>query len=80
MTTITDFKCVLIEELRTDAYGNNAAFACPDCGYSVLIVTHDENQRGMHKGNPAICRGCNRKFWQTEILEDKQQIILESEK
>lgn len=63
MAKITNFDCIFDgKKLPTDAFGNNAAFACPSCGHPVLMLTHDENQRGMSKDNPAECRNCGRKY------------------
>lgn len=43
--------------IRADAFGNNVAFACSECGHPVL-ATALENQRGSDRQHLSECRGC----------------------
>ena len=61
---ITDF-LIMDEagtEIRADAFGNNVAFLCWQCGHPVL-ATALENQRGYDEEHPAVCRGCGRSYF-----------------
>ncbi len=79
MPKIKDFRCYFDgKELPTDAFGNNAAFACPNCSHPVLLLTHDPYQRGMYEDNPSKCRKCGQKYWQESIIEEEKKIILQS--
>lgn len=61
---IADFHCVDEKDqpLPADAFGNNAAFSCPSCGYPILAIMLD-NQRGFKASNPAVCRSCHLRGW-----------------
>jgi transcription elongation factor Elf1 len=61
---ITDFLIMdgAGEEISADAFGNNVAFACEECGHPVL-ATALENQRGYDEEHPAVCRGCGRSYF-----------------
>lgn len=56
---ITDFLVMDTngDEIEADPHGNNLAFICWECDYSVLAVAL-ENQRGSDEDHPARCRGC----------------------
>jgi len=45
------------DEIEADAFGNNIAFSCADCGHPVLAIAR-ENQRGSSEENPVFCKGC----------------------
>jgi hypothetical protein len=47
MTRITDFECVgeKGEPVLSDAYGNNVAFKCPDCGHPMLAIVLSKQSR-----------------------------------
>ena len=64
MAKITDFHCVDKNDqpIPADAFGNNAAFACPNCGQPILAIML-ENQRGFNASNPSICRSCDLRGW-----------------
>ena len=83
MAKITDCNCLWGDEiLPTDARGNNAAFLCPCCKKSaVLIVASPIGMRGIKGGKPSVCRNekCGRKFW-GRIDEEGKVIRLESDK
>jgi hypothetical protein len=49
------------EEIKADAFGNNLAFCCPDCGHPILAVAL-ENQRGSDDQHPAVCKGCKKQY------------------
>lgn len=73
--TISDFEC--IDEngisIPNDAFGNNTAFRCPNCGYPVLaaLVKKITNfQRGLTGEKPSICRSCKQQYW-LEITDNK---------
>lgn len=40
MTQVTDFHCFREKghEVLCDAYGNNVAFTCPDCGHPMPAI------------------------------------------
>ena len=79
MATITDFCCYFNgRKLPTDAFGNNAAFDCPNCGHPVIMLTHDDKQRGMSEQNPSKCRNCGIKYWKTSIDKESKKIFLDS--
>jgi hypothetical protein len=66
MTRVTDFTCVNErgERVLCDAYGNNVAFECRNCGHPMLaIVLPKQNRRGSNPDNPAVCRHCKSRFW-----------------
>jgi DNA-directed RNA polymerase subunit RPC12/RpoP len=66
MTRVTDFRCVNQEgdPVLCDAYGNNVAFKCRNCGHPMLaIVLPKQNRRGSTPDNPAVCRHCGSRFW-----------------
>jgi predicted RNA-binding Zn-ribbon protein involved in translation (DUF1610 family) len=55
---ITNFHC--FGEIKADAFGNNVAFSCPNCGHPVLAIIRD-GQRGS-KENPSHCKGCGNDY------------------
>ena len=61
---ITDFLIMdgAGEEIPADAFGNNVAFLCEECGHPVL-ATALENQRGSDEEHPATCRGCGTSYF-----------------
>ena len=78
MTRVTDFRCVHEQghEVRCDAYGNNVAFQCPDCGHPMLaIVLPKQSRRGSSAKNPAVCRHCSHGFW-VEADPAKKRLVL----
>src|ERR1035437_9926080 len=62
--TITGFLCVdeSGQRLRCDAFGNNVAFSCVNCGHPMLAIIR-EHQRGSKASNPAVCPGCGLRVW-----------------
>ena len=64
MAKITDFRCVddSGKAILADAFGNNVAFGCPECGHPVLAIALD-NQRGSDRDHPALCRNCSFRGW-----------------
>ena len=66
------------KRLKTDAFGNNAAFLCPDsdCNHPVLLVAGPVGSRGLSDSSPAECQGCNRKYFVSSI--DKNKIYIKS--
>ncbi len=79
MGSITDFDCYFNgKKLPTDAFGNNAAFACIKCSYPVLLVLSKVIKRGVFQEKPAVCRKCGQKYWQESIIEEEKKIILQS--
>ena len=77
MTTITDFTCFFNDkELLSDAQGNNAAFACPECGHPILLVAGPVNTRGIKASSkPSACQNCNKEYW-AEIDEVAEKIYI----
>jgi predicted RNA-binding Zn-ribbon protein involved in translation (DUF1610 family) len=66
MTRVTDFRCVNEngDDVTCDAYGNNVAFKCRNCGHPMLaIVLPKQNRRGSNPDNPAVCRHCGFRVW-----------------
>ena len=67
MTRVTDFGCIHESSGRQvlcDAYGNNVAFKCIDCGHPMLaIILPKQNRRGSTPEHPAVCRHCGHRFW-----------------
>ncbi len=49
-------------KIAADAFGNNVAFICSNCGYPVL-ATALENQRGYDERHPSECRGCGTEYF-----------------
>lgn len=49
-------------KIAADAFGNNVAFICSNCGHPVL-ATALENQRGYDESHPSECRGCGSKYF-----------------
>lgn len=49
-------------EIKADAFGNNVAFLCWNCGHPVL-ATALENQRGSDEEHPAACKGCGKSYF-----------------
>ena len=73
MTRITDFQVLLDgEEVAADPFGNNVAFKC-NCGHPVLAIARDRH-RGSHKGNPAECRKCKKKYIWMPITEKSKKV------
>lgn len=64
MAKVTDFKCIDLDgkDIACDAFGNNVAIGCPNCGYPILAITLLD-QRGSSERNPACCRKCGFKCW-----------------
>lgn len=73
---VTDFKVESTrgEKVDADPFGNNIAFACFSCKHPVLAIAR-EHQRGKSKENPAICRGCEAKYFIHVERESKKVII-----
>jgi uncharacterized protein with PIN domain len=72
MASITDFMCIdkVGNVVHADAFGNNIAFACPECSDPVLAIAR-EHFRGSSADKPSSCRGCGTKFWIEVIPEEK---------
>jgi hypothetical protein len=49
-------------EIRGDAFGNNVAFLCANCGHPVL-ATALEDQRGSDEEHLSVCKGCGRGYF-----------------
>lgn len=49
-------------EIEADPFGNNVAFACPNCSHPVLAIALDD-QRGSDEEHPTECRGCHRSYF-----------------
>ena len=49
-------------QIPADAFGNNVAFSCFECGHPVL-ATALENQRGSDEEHPSQCKGCGRNYF-----------------
>lgn len=64
MATVTGFTCIgeSGDPMPADAYGNNVAFRCAECGAPILAVVR-EHQRGASPDNPSECCECGTKFW-----------------
>jgi len=62
------------EKALIDAQGNNVAFNCNKCSHPVLAIAR-EHQRGTSSENPAICQGCNEKFF-IEVREKTEKVII----
>jgi DNA-directed RNA polymerase subunit RPC12/RpoP len=73
---ITGFKCANVagEPLRCDAFGNNAAISCPNCGHPILFVELP-NQKGSSSSHPTVCVECNKSFYM-ELFEKTEIIIV----
>ena len=66
MTRVTDFHLLNEwgDEVLCDAYGNNVAFKCHDCGHPMLAtVLPEQNERGSNADNPSVCRHCGFRVW-----------------
>ena len=50
------------KKIESDAFGNNVAFKCPECGYPVIAVLVNKGARGTVPNNPSICRGCSAEY------------------
>lgn len=50
------------QPVATDAYGNNVAFSCPNCGGPVL-ATLMSHKRGSSSDKPTQCRICAAQYW-----------------
>jgi predicted RNA-binding Zn-ribbon protein involved in translation (DUF1610 family) len=76
MATVTAFTTVDEGGSRVpaDAYGNNVAFRCLNCGDPVLAVIRP-HQRGSSPGNPSICRACGARFW-IEARAPQTQLVV----
>jgi len=64
MPTVTGFRCVdeRGDSVLCDAFGNNVAFRCPDCGHPVNAIAR-EHHRGASPDSPAECRHCSFRGW-----------------
>jgi predicted RNA-binding Zn-ribbon protein involved in translation (DUF1610 family) len=64
MATITGFVCVDENgrKIPCDAFGNNVAFSCVECGHPMLAIIR-EHQRGSDAANPAVCPVCGFRAW-----------------
>ncbi|WP_230079426.1 hypothetical protein [Xanthomonas oryzae] len=50
------------DRIAADAHGNNVAFCCFACGHRVVAVAL-ENQRRSDEEHPAVCNGCNARYF-----------------
>jgi len=68
---VTGFRCVGPDGqvILCDAFGNNVALACPNCGHP-LLITVLPNGRGSDKEHRAKCGGCGRETWVDVKAED----------
>jgi len=76
MTRVTGFHCINDNGQRVlcDAFGNNVAFDCPNCGHPMLaIILPNQNRRGSTPDNPAVCRHCGFRGWLT--TEPAKQLL-----
>ena len=64
MAKVTTFGCIdeRGERVLCDAFGNNVAFKCPDCGHPVLAIVR-KDQRGSSKDKFAECPHCRFRGW-----------------
>jgi hypothetical protein len=64
MATITGFRCVDSsgQDIECDAFGNNVALKCPNCGHPILAIAR-ENQRGSDSAHVVSCRRCDLACW-----------------
>ena len=69
---ITDFKCVdsIGNQLKSDAFGNNAAVSCPNCAHPILFVAL-KNQKGSSFTHKTKCKGCSSDFYIEAHEEEK---------
>ena len=75
MAKITDYTCFWDGKLLlTDAFGNNAAFACPECEHPVLLATGDVAKRGLDSSKPSECRKCGKKY-KINAIDNKEEKI-----
>ena len=74
MAKIANFQCFYNEKkLPTDAYGNNAAFACPHCDKPILFLAVGIERKKAEKMKKRLkCTHCSRgKFLANVVLEEK---------
>lgn len=72
MTTVTDFAVWSgSKQVPADAYGNNVAFSCLECG-SPVLATLMPHQRGSSADKPTGCRHCSSAFWVEVKPESKR--------
>jgi len=73
---VTDFDVVDSRSKKIDAdpFGNNIAFACFSCKHPVLAIAR-EHWRGCSKEKPAICRGCEARYFIRVERESKKVVI-----
>jgi DNA-directed RNA polymerase subunit RPC12/RpoP len=64
MTTVTNYRCIdeRGERVLCDAFGNNVAFKCSDCGHPMLAIIR-RYQRGSSREKPAECPHCHFRGW-----------------
>ena len=62
------------DEVPADAFGNNVAFSCFDCGHPVL-ATALENQRGSDEDHPTRCRRCGFSYFLDVRLQSQKIYI-----
>ena len=76
MATVTGFTCIgeSGDPVPADAYGNNVAFRCAECGAPILAVVR-EHQRGAGPDNPSECRECGTKFWVALGITPRQLLV-----
>jgi hypothetical protein len=64
---VTGFQCVNErggDQVPCDAYGNNVALRCLDCGHPLLaIILPKQNRRGSSPKNRARCPHCQHSWW-----------------
>jgi len=72
---VTDFGVVDSRGKKVDAdpFGNNIAFACFCCKHPVLAIAR-EHHRGNSKENPAVCKGCGKKYFM-ESVDCKSEVV-----
>lgn len=78
MSAITGFRAVAGsgEPVQVDAFGNNAAFACPRCHAPLLAILR-EHQRGSSDGKPVVCTGCGHAWWIETRAAEKTLVVHE---
>lgn len=78
---VTNFRVENVrgEAINADPFGNNIAFSCFSCKHPVLAIAR-KYQRGNSKENPAICRGCEARYFIQHIdCESKKVVIVRRE-
>jgi len=76
---VTDFNVVDSRSKKIDAdpFGNNIAFACFSCKHPVLAIAR-EHQRGNSEKNPAVCRGCGKKYFIESVDCESEDVTIAS--